>query len=231
MDIHFQTSEFNKNIPVILAMLSIWYANFFEVESEAIIPYSEYLSKLVPYLQQGFMESNGKSIDRNGNPIDYNTGTILWGNTGTNAQHAFFQLLHQGTHFIPVDFIVFAESLHGSKEHHTKLISNCLAQSETLLKGTYKQEAETPFKFFEGNKPSNTLLIKKLTPRNLGSLLALYEHKLFVQGVVWNIFSYDQWGVELGKTVAKDVMKAFKNNDSSLIKNQSTQALFNKFSR
>ncbi|HBY69743.1 MAG TPA: glucose-6-phosphate isomerase [Flavobacteriaceae bacterium] len=225
MDNHFKTSNFDENIPVMLAMLSIWYANFFEAESEAVIPYSEYLSKLVTYLQQAVMESNGKGTDRNGKKVDYTTGTIVWGDTGTNAQHAFFQLIHQGKRLIPVDFIAFAESLHGNKEHHRKLISNCFAQSESLLQGTYGKEVENPFRQFEGNKPSNTILIKKLTPHNLGSLLALYEHKLFVQGVVWNIFSYDQWGVELGKTVAKNVMEAIKTKDCSLIDNQSTNDL------
>ncbi|PVW15714.1 glucose-6-phosphate isomerase [Marixanthomonas spongiae] len=231
MDTHFQTSAFGENIPVILAMLSIWYANFFEAESEAVIPYSEYLSKLVTYLQQGVMESNGKGTDRNGNKVNYTTGTIVWGDTGTNAQHAFFQLLHQGKRLIPVDFIAFAKSLHGKKEHHKKLISNCFAQSESLLQGTYGKEIENPYKQFEGNKPSNTILIEKLTPHNLGSLLALYEHKLFVQGVVWNIFSYDQWGVELGKTVAKNVMEAIRTKDCSLITNQSTENLLSKISK
>ncbi len=231
MDNHFQSSALDENIPVILAMLSIWYANFFEAESEAVIPYSEYLSKLVTYLQQAVMESNGKGTDRNGKKVDYTTGTIVWGDTGTNAQHAFFQLIHQGKRLIPVDFIAFSESLHGNKEHHTKLISNCFAQSEALLQGTYGKEAKSPFKQFEGNKPSNTILIKKLTPHTLGSLLAMYEHKLFVQGVIWNIFSYDQWGVELGKTVAKNVMEAIKTNDCSLINNQSTKDLLNKISK
>ena len=231
MDTHFQFSALDENIPVILAMLSIWYANFFKAESEAVIPYSEYLSKMVTYLQQAVMESNGKGTDRNGNEVDYNTGTIVWGDTGTNAQHAFFQLIHQGKHLIPVDFIAFAESLHGNKEHHTKLISNCFAQSESLLQGTFGEEVENPFKQFEGNNPSNTILIKKLTPHSLGSLLAMYEHKLFVQGVVWNIFSYDQWGVELGKTVAKNVMEAIKTEDCLLINNQSTKDLLGKISK
>jgi len=229
MDTHFESSSLDENIPVILALLSIWYSNFFEAESEAVIPYSEYLSKLVTYLQQAVMESNGKGTDRNGNKVDYTTGTIVWGDTGTNAQHAFFQLLHQGKRFIPVDFIAFAESLHGNKNHHRKLISNCFAQSESLLQGTYGKKIENPFKQFEGNKPSNTILIKKLTPHSLGSLLAIYEHKLFVQGVVWNIFSYDQWGVELGKTNAKNVMEAIETKDCSLINNQSTKSLLDKF--
>jgi len=231
MDIHFQSSALGDNTPVILAMLSIWYANFFEAESEAVIPYSEYLSKLVTYLQQAVMESNGKGTDRNGSKVDYTTGTIVWGDTGTNAQHAFFQLIHQGKRLIPVDFIAFIESLHGDKEHHRKLISNCFAQSESLLQGTFGKSIENPFREFQGNKPSNTILIKKLTPHSLGSLLALYEHKLFVQGVVWNIFSYDQWGVELGKTVAKNVMEAIKTNDYSLINNQSTKGLLAKIKK
>ncbi|UAB80469.1 glucose-6-phosphate isomerase [Marixanthomonas sp. SCSIO 43207] len=228
MDKHFYSSEFEENIPVMLGMLSIWYANFFNIETEAIIPYSEYLDMLVPYLQQAVMESNGKSVDRNQDFIDYTTGTIVWGNTGTNAQHAFFQLIHQGTRCIPVDFVAFSKSLHGNKKHHIKLLSNCFAQSEALLSGTYKKEVDNAYKFFEGNNPSNTILIKKLTPKTLGSLIALYEHKLFVQGVVWNIYSYDQWGVELGKTVAKNLMNAFELGDSTLISNKSTQNLFNK---
>ncbi len=202
MDTHFKEEKFSDNIPVQLALISIWYANFFDAETEAVIPYTQYLEKFVPYLQQAIMESNGKSVDRNDNFIDYQTGTIIWGNVGANAQHAFFQLVHQGTKLIPVDFIGFSESLYGNQKHHSLLMANFFAQSEALLQGTYKKEVDDNFKSFEGNKPSNTILIKKLTPRNLGSLIAIYEHKLFVQGVVWNLFSYDQWGVELGKKLA-----------------------------
>lgn len=228
MDLHFKHTKFSENIPVILALLSIWYNNFFNAESECIVPYSQYLNKLVAYLQQGIMESNGKGVDRTGNTVDYQTGTIVWGSTGTNAQHAFFQLLHQGTKLIPTDFICFAESLHGNIDHQNKLLSNCLAQTEALLQGTYGSEEENFFKNFEGNKPTNTILIKKLTPGSLGSLIAMYEHKLFVQGVIWNIFSYDQWGVELGKKLAKATLSAIENQDDTAIKNSSTKNLLGK---
>ncbi|ELV7525151.1 glucosephosphate isomerase [Flavobacterium psychrophilum] len=236
MDNHFRNTTFDKNIPVILALLSIWYNNFFGSESEAVIPYTQYLQKFVPYLQQGTMESNGKSIDRNGNRINYQTGTIIWGEPGTNCQHAFLQLIHQGTKLIPTDFIGFTKPLHGNKEHHDMLMSNFFAQTEALLYG--KTEAQVrlelekqsiseektdfliPFKVFEGNKPTNTILIKALTPENLGSLIAMYEHKIFTQGIIWNIFSYDQWGVELGKQLANSILeeintKNVKNHDVS----------------
>ena len=223
MDDHFKNTEFEQNIPVVLALLSIWYNNFFGAESEALIPYTQYLQKLAPYLQQGIMESNGKSIDRNGNPVDYQTGTIIWGEPGTNSQHAFFQLIHQGTKLIPTDFIGFVHSLHGNQDHHDKLMSNFFAQTEALLNGKTQAQVEAefqkqglspqtahfllPFKVFTGNKPTNTILINKLTPKSLGSLIALYEHKIFVQGVIWNIFSYDQWGVELGKQLANSILE------------------------
>lgn len=222
MDTHFKNTAFDKNIPVILALLSIWYNNFFNAETEAIIPYTQYLKKLAPYLQQGIMESNGKSTGRDGKPVTCQTGTIIWGEPGSNAQHAFFQLLHQGTKLIPADFIGFTKPLHGNKEHHDKLMSNFFAQTEALLNGKAQDEVKAeciannltndetefllPFKIFSGNKPTNTLLIKKLTPENLGSLIALYEHKIFVQGILWNIFSYDQWGVELGKQLATCIL-------------------------
>ena len=228
MDLHFREKEFSENIPVILAMLSVWYNNFFGAESECIVPYSQYLSKLVAYLQQGIMESNGKSIDRNGDPVDYQTGTIVWGSTGTNAQHAFFQLIHQGTKLIPADFICFSESLHGQTDHQNKLLANCFAQTEALLQGTYGSEVENSFKVFEGNKPTNTILIKKLSPQSLGALIAMYEHKLFVQGIVWNIFSYDQWGVELGKKLAKDSLGAIESGDPEKADNPSTRSLIQK---
>ncbi len=207
MDIHFKEEDFSKNIPVNLGLLSVWYANFFNSETEAVIPYTQYLENFVPYLQQAIMESNGKEVDRNGDFVNYQTGTIVWGNTGVNSQHAFFQLLHQGTKLIPVDFIGFSESLHGNYKHHSLLMANFYAQSEALLQGTYKKEVTDNFKSFKGNKPSNTILISKLTPKNLGSLIAIYEHKLFVQGVIWNLFSFDQWGVELGKNLAKKSLK------------------------
>ncbi|MBT0608432.1 glucose-6-phosphate isomerase [Aequorivita echinoideorum] len=227
MDVHFKNSEFKTNIPVVLALLSIWYNNFFKAESEAVIPYSQYLTKLVPYLQQAIMESNGKSVDRNGSNVEYQTGTIVWGSTGTNAQHAFFQLIHQGKKLIPADFIVFAESLHGNSDHQNKLLANCFAQTEALLMGTFDTEVENNFKKFEGNKPTNTILIKKLTPENLGSLIALYEHKIFVQGVIWNIFSYDQWGVELGKKLAKQTLLEIESRNPSKSENTSTRNLIN----
>jgi glucose-6-phosphate isomerase len=228
MDEHFKNESFDRNIPVTLALLSIWYNNFFGAESEALIPYTQYLQKLAPYLQQGIMESNGKSIGRDGKPVNYQTGTIIWGEPGTNSQHAFFQLIHQGTKLIPTDFIGFKESLYGNKDHHDKLMSNFFAQTEALLMGKTKAQVQSefdkqgisgdkadflaPFKVFSGNKPTNTLLIKKLTPATLGSLVALYEHKIFVQGVIWNVFSYDQWGVELGKQLATSILDEIVDN-------------------
>ena len=227
MDEHFKNESFDKNIPVVLALLSIWYNNFFGAESEALIPYTQYLQKLAPYLQQGIMESNGKSIGRDGKPVNYQTGTIIWGEPGTNSQHAFFQLIHQGTKLIPTDFIGFKEALYGNKDHHDKLMSNFFAQTEALLMGKTPVQVKTefekqgvvgdraefllPFKVFTGNKPTNTLLINKLTPETLGALVALYEHKIFVQGVIWNIFSYDQWGVELGKQLASSILDEIVN--------------------
>ena len=228
MDEHFKNESFDKNIPVTLALLSIWYNNFFGAESEALIPYTQYLQKLAPYLQQGIMESNGKSIGRDGKPVNYQTGTIIWGEPGTNSQHAFFQLIHQGTKLIPTDFIGFKESLYGNKDHHDKLMSNFFAQTEALLMGKTEAQVKAefdkqgisgdkadfllPFKVFSGNKPTNTLLIKKLTPATLGALVAIYEHKIFVQGVIWNIFSYDQWGVELGKQLATSILNEIVDN-------------------
>ena len=239
MDNHFKNESFEHNIPVVLALLSVWYNNFFGAESEAIIPYTQYLQKLAPYLQQGIMESNGKSIGRNGKPVNYQTGTIIWGEPGTNSQHAFFQLIHQGTKLIPTDFIGFVDSLYGDQDHHDKLMSNFFAQTEALLNG--KTEAQVtaefhkqgvleerakfllPFKEFAGNKPTNTILIQKLTPKSLGSLIAMYEHKIFVQGVIWNIFSYDQWGVELGKQLANSILDEI---NSSIIKNHDSSTKF-----
>ena len=207
MDTHFKTTPFEQNMPVVLALLSIWYNNFYGAETEAIIPYNQYLQKLVPYLQQGIMESNGKHIGRDGKPVNYQTGTIIWGEPGTNSQHAFFQLIHQGTKLIPTDFIGFKHSLYGNQEHQDKLMSNFFAQTEALLMGRPTAPGLSPFKVFTGNKPTNTLLIEKLTPASLGALVALYEHKLFVQGIIWNIFSYDQWGVELGKQLANTILE------------------------
>ena len=223
MDVHFKTTDLKENIPVVLALLSIWYNNFYGAESEALIPYTQYLQKLAPYLQQGIMESNGKSVGRDGKLVNYQTGTIIWGEPGTNSQHAFFQLIHQGTKMIPTDFIGFVEPLYGDINHHNKLMSNFFAQTEALLNGKTAAQVQEefdqqlvsknkstfllPFKVFEGNKPTNTILIQKLTPESLGSLVALYEHKIFVQGILWNIFSYDQWGVELGKQLANSILE------------------------
>ena len=221
MDKHFREQPFEANIPVTMALISIWYNNFFNTESEVVIPYSQYLQKLAPFLQQLSMESNGKSVDRDGNPVDYQTGNIIWGNTGTNVQHAFMQLVHQGTKLIPVDFIGFEESLYGNKDHHDKLMANFYAQAEALYAGKTREEVHLdmkvqgqadrieqllPFRVFEGNKPSNAFLFQKLTPRNLGILIAMYEHKTFVQGVIWNIYSFDQFGVELGKELASKLL-------------------------
>ena len=228
MDIHFKNTPFKKNIPVILGLLSVWYNNFFHAESEAIIPYSQYLHRLPAYLQQGIMESNGKSVDRNGDAVTYQTGTIIWGEPGTNAQHAFFQLIHQGTKLIPAEFIGFKKTLFGDQEHQDKLMANFFAQTEALMNGKTKKEVQNelaaknlspatidkllPFKIFEGNKPTTTLLLDQLTPKSLGALIAMYEQRIFVQGIIWNIFSYDQWGVELGKQLADNILLEINNN-------------------
>jgi len=239
MDTHFKNEPFETNIPVIMACLGIWYNNFFQFESEAVLPYSQYLNQFATYLQQAIMESNGKNVDRSGDRIDYQTSSIVWGEPGTNSQHAFFQLLHQGTKIIPSDFIAFAKPLHGNKDHQDKLMSNFFAQTEALMNGKSErqvsQELEQQnisetlksqlrnYKVFEGNRPTSTLLINKLTPHSLGKLVALYEHKIFVQGVIWNIFSYDQFGVELGKELAGKILDDFsssstRNHDSSTTK-------------
>jgi glucose-6-phosphate isomerase len=225
MDEHFKNEEFDQNIPVILALLSVWYADFFKVESEAVIPYSQYLNQFTTYLQQAIMESNGKSVDRSGNKVNYQTGSVIWGEPGTNSQHAFFQLIHQGTKLIPTTFIGFGKSLYGNKEHHDKLMSNFIAQTEALLNGKSEEaviaelqkqnltkeqiQSLSPFKVFDGNKPTTTIIIGKLTPESLGKLIALFEHKIFVEGIVWNIFSYDQFGVELGKQLANTILHEF----------------------
>ncbi len=231
MDVHFRETEFEDNIPVLLALISVWYNNFYHAETEAIIPYTQYLSRFSAYFQQGIMESNGKSTDRDGNAVTYQTGTIIWGEPGTNAQHAFFQLIHQGTKLIPADFIGYKQSLYGNKDHHQKLMANFFAQTEALMNGQTAEEVRgelqrqglsekvirnlLPFKLFAGNKPTNTLLIDKLTPASLGALIALYEHKIFVQGILWNIFSYDQWGVELGKQLASKTLSDITGSEIS----------------
>lgn len=228
MDGHFRTADFDENIPVLLGLLTVWYNNFFKTETEAVIPYSQYLHRLPAYLQQGIMESNGKTTDRNGNQITYQTGNIVWGEPGTNAQHAFFQLIHQGTKLIPAEFIGFKKSLFGDKEHQDKLMANFFAQTEALMNGKEKAQVKeeleakglskaaieqlAPFKVFTGNKPTTTILIDKLKPKSLGALIAMYEQRIFVQGIIWNIFSYDQWGVELGKQLADTILNEIKGS-------------------
>jgi glucose-6-phosphate isomerase len=247
MDNHFKNEPFEKNAPVILAMLGIWYNNFFGAASEAILPYDQYLHRFAAYFQQGNMESNGKSVDRDGNPVTYQTGPIIWGEPGTNGQHAFYQLIHQGTKLIPCDFIAPAISHNPLSDHHEKLLSNYFAQTEALMNGKTLDEVEeelskagmskeeiafhSPYRVFEGNRPSNSILLKKITPRALGSLIALYEHKIFVQGIVWNVFSFDQWGVELGKVLAKKILPELTSSGEVSSHDASTNGLINYFKR
>ena len=247
MDEHFRNTPFEKNIPVILALIGIWYNNFFGFETEAILPYDQYMHRFPAYFQQGNMESNGKSSDRNGNKITYQTGPVIWGEPGTNGQHAFYQLLHQGTKIVPADFLAPAISHNPLGEHHDILLSNFFAQTEALLNGKDKQqvvkeltlegksekeiEKLTPHKIFKGNRPTNSILFKKLTPRVLGSLIAMYEHKIFVQGVIWNIFSFDQWGVELGKQLAKKILPELQGNKTIESHDSSTNGLINAFKK
>ncbi|MDC0134266.1 glucose-6-phosphate isomerase, partial [Porticoccaceae bacterium] len=222
MDIHFQQAPLERNMPVIMALLGIWYSNFLNIESTAVIPYCERLLLLPSYLQQLDMESNGKATQRNGEPVDYETGAILWGQTGTNGQHAFFQLLHQGTRTVPIDFIAAAKDNLSNAEHHPVLLGNMLAQSAALMTGQAAPEGQQ-HRFYPGNKPSNTLLLKELSPKNFGALIALYEHKVFVQGSIWNINSFDQWGVELGKKMANEFLAGDLETADF---DPSTQALF-----
>jgi glucose-6-phosphate isomerase len=245
MDNHFKETEFESNIPVILALVGIWYNDFFDAQTQAILPYDQYLHRFAAYFQQGDMESNGKHVDRNGKDVDYETGPIIWGEPGTNGQHAFYQLIHQGTKLIPCDFIAPAQSHNPLGEHHTLLLSNFFAQTEALmngkaldvvideLKAAGKTDAEiaeiAPFKVFEGNRPTNSILLKKITPRSLGSLIAMYEHKIFVQGILWNIYSFDQWGVELGKQLAGKILPELRNNDEVTSHDASTNGLINQF--
>ena len=245
MDEHFRDTPPDRNLPVVLALVGIWYNNFFGAQTQAILPYDQYMRRFAAYFQQGDMESNGKSVDRNGQPVDYQTGPIIWGEPGTNGQHAFYQLIHQGTKLIPCDFLAPAVSQRPIGEHHTILMANYFAQTEALMNGKTEPEAadelrkvgrsETeiaalaPFKAFPGNRPTNSILFKQLTPRTLGSLIALYEHKIFVQGIIWNIFSFDQWGVELGKQLASRILPELQDDAPVSTHDSSTNGLINVF--
>lgn len=245
MDIHFRNEPFETNIPVVLALVGLWYNNFFEYESEAILPYDQYMHRFAAYFQQGNMESNGKYVMRNGDRAGHQTGPIIWGEPGTNGQHAFYQLIHQGTKIIPCDFLVPAKSQNPRGDHHVKLISNFFAQTEALLQGKSLEEVTkemkaqgvseekiseiAPFRVFEGNRPTNSILFKKLDPFTLGALIAMYEHKIFVQGVIWNVFSFDQWGVELGKQLAKKVLPELNSDQQISSHDASTNGLINYF--
>lgn len=242
-DRHFSETPFHKNIPVLMALLGIWYSNFFGAQSEAILPYDQYLHRFAAYLQQSNMESNGKSIDRNGEAVTYSTGPVIWGEPGTNGQHAFYQLIHQGTSLIPCDFIAPVQTHNPLSDHHPKLLSNFFAQTEALMNGKTEEEAEKelenagltneaivnllPYKIFPGNKPTNSILVKKITPFTLGALIALYEHKVFVQGVIWNIYSFDQWGVELGKQLANKILPELLSEENVISHDSSTNGLMN----
>ena len=242
-DNHFRNSPFNENIPVLMALIGLWYGNFLGAQTEAILPYDQYLHRFAAYFQQGNMESNGKSIDRNGQAVEYSTGPIIWGEPGTNGQHAFYQLIHQGTSLIPCDFIAPAQSHHRIGDHHAKLLSNFFAQTEALMNGKTEEEAEKeleeqglsseqmakllPYKIFAGNKPTNSILVKKITPYALGELIALYEHKIFTQGIIWNIFSFDQWGVELGKQLANKILPELQSKETVTGHDSSTNGLIN----
>lgn len=245
MDEHFRTAAPEDNLPIILALIGLWYGNFFGSESEAILPYDQYMHRFAAYFQQGNMESNGKYVDRDGKAVDYQTGPIVWGEPGTNGQHAFYQLIHQGTKLIPCDFMAPAQSHNPVGDHHEKLMSNFFAQTEALLNGKTLEEVTTefqvagksakeieemaPFKVFQGNKPTNSILFKQLTPKVLGSLIAMYEHKIFVQGVIWNIYSFDQWGVELGKILAKKILPELENDTEIGSHDASTNGLINAY--
>ncbi|MDP3421490.1 MAG: glucose-6-phosphate isomerase, partial [Thiobacillus sp.] len=247
MDEHFRQAPLERNMPVILALLGVWYNNFFGAESHAILPYDHYLRSLPAYLEQADMESNGKSVDRDGNAVDYATGAIVWGATGINGQHAFYQLLHQGTKMIPADFIVSVEPHTELQEHHDILVANFLAQTEALMRGRTREETQREMgslegsaaqtgqfvshKVFDGNHPSNAILLQKLTPHALGMLIALYEHKIFVQGVIWNLNSYDQWGVELGKQLARRILTELHADEPASDHDASTNALINYYRR
>ncbi|HPJ41321.1 MAG TPA: glucose-6-phosphate isomerase [Spirochaetota bacterium] len=235
MDVHFRTKPFHENIPVVMALLGIWYNNFFNTGTYAILPYEQYLHRFAAYLQQGDMESNGKSVTRDGKKITYNTGPVIWGEPGTNGQHAFYQLIHQGTQLIPADLIGYVKTLNDDAVHHDILISNMIAQAEAFAFGKSSDEVKAdgvpdnlvPFKTFDGNRPTNTIFINKLTPESLGRLIAMYEHKIFVQGIIWNIYSFDQWGVELGKVLAGRIQKEFVSGEISSAHDSSTANLIN----
>jgi glucose-6-phosphate isomerase len=245
MDVHFANETYETNIPVILALLGVWYTQFFNANTHAILPYDQYMHRFAAYFQQGDMESNGKSVDRNGNRVSYPTGPVIWGEPGTNGQHAFYQLIHQGTQLIPADFIAPAITHNKIGNHHTLLMSNFFAQTEALMNGKTKEEVDlelkqaglsigqinklSPFKVFEGNRPTNSILVKQITPKTLGSLIAMYEHKIFVQGIIWNIFSYDQWGVELGKQLANSILPELESDQIINSHDSSTNGLINKF--
>jgi glucose-6-phosphate isomerase len=247
MDQHFKDTPFEKNVPVLLALIGIWYNNFFNAQTEAILPYDQYMHRFAAYFQQGNMESNGKYVDRSGKEVTYETGPVIWGEPGTNGQHAFYQLIHQGTKLIPCDFLAPAISHNPLGEHHQMLLSNFFAQTEALMKGKTEEEVIqefkkagksddeikrlTPFKVFKGNRPTNSILFKKLTPKTLGSLIAMYEHKIFVQGVIWNIFSFDQWGVELGKQLANQILPELKDNTPVSSHDSSTNGLINAYKK
>ncbi|MHC4307661.1 MAG: glucose-6-phosphate isomerase, partial [Planctomycetota bacterium] len=243
----FKESPFERNIPVIMALIGIWYNNFFGAQTEVILPYDQYMHRFSAYFQQGNMESNGKSVDRDGNKVNYQTGPVIWGEPGTNGQHAFYQLIHQGTKIIPADFLAPVISHNPKGEHHNILLSNFFAQTEALLNGKTKEEVIEelkrdgksddevqklyPHKVFEGNRPTNSILFSKLTPKVLGSLIAMYEHKIFVQGVIWNIFSFDQWGVELGKQLAKKILPELEDDKPVESHDSSTNGLINAFKK
>lgn len=244
-DLHFHQTGFEKNIPVLMALIGTWYTNFFGSQTEAILPYDQYMHRFAAYFQQGNMESNGKSTDRNGEAVEYSTGPVIWGEPGTNGQHAFYQLIHQGTPMIPCDFIAPAQTHNPIGDHHAKLLSNFFAQTEALMNGKNEKEAQQelekqglsaeqvarllPYKIFAGNKPTNSFLIKKITPFTLGQLIALYEHKIFTQGIIWNIYSFDQWGVELGKQLANKILPELENNEEVTNHDSSTNGLINAY--
>jgi len=234
-DNHFRTTPFEKNIPVTMALIGLWYTNFFGSQTEAILPYDQYMHRFAAYFQQGNMESNGKSVDRNGQPVEWSTGPVVWGEPGTNGQHAFYQLIHQGSVLIPCDFIAPAISHNPIGDHHMKLLSNFFAQTQALMNGKTKEELEKenvpasliPYKSFSGNRPTNSFLVKEITPFTLGQLIALYEHKIFVQGIIWNIYSFDQWGVELGKQLAGKILPELQGTEEVSSHDSSTNGLIN----